>query len=146
MSASGKPGHLLPPPGRDAKQRPHFNAGVTLRIYSVGDCRKSEMTIGANYPSPVQVNGYLCKNCTDVDLAKKHIDPAHPRSGPYGINAKDDPTANKTAAVIFGGALSSFNTKLARPMSRPLPIHRLDCPFLALRGALYSDRDYTSCP
>ena len=70
------------------------------------------MTIGANYPSPVQVNGYLCKNCTDVDLAKKHIDPAHPRSGPYGIDAKNDPTVNKTAAVIFGGALSSLNAKL----------------------------------
>jgi len=88
--------------------------GVTLRIYSVGDSRKPEMTIGTNYSIPVQVNGYLCKNCTDVDLAKKHIDPAHPRSGPYGINAKDDPTANKTAAVIFGGALSSFNTKLSK--------------------------------
>ena len=70
------------------------------------------MTIGTNYPIPVQVNGYLCKNCTDVDLAKKHIDPAHPRSGPYGINAKVDPTVNKAAAVIFGGALSSLNAKL----------------------------------
>ena len=68
------------------------------------------MTVGTNYPMPVQVNGFLCKNCTDVDLAKKHIDPAHPRSGPYGINDKDDPTANKT--VIFGGALSSLNAKL----------------------------------
>jgi hypothetical protein len=70
------------------------------------------MTVGTNYSTPVQVNGYLCKNCTDVDLAKKHIDPAHPRSGPYGIDAKDDPTVNKTAAVVFGGALSGLNTKL----------------------------------
>jgi hypothetical protein len=73
------------------------------------------MTIGANYPNPVQVNGYLCKNCTDVDLAKKHIDPAHPRSGPYGIDAKNDPTADNTAAVVFGGVLSSLNTKLTTP-------------------------------
>jgi hypothetical protein len=71
------------------------------------------MTIGANYPIPVHVNGYLCKNCTDVDLAKKNIDPAHPRSGPYGIDAKDDPTVNKTATVIFGGALSGLNAKLS---------------------------------
>jgi hypothetical protein len=69
------------------------------------------MTIGPNYPIPVQVNGFTCKNCTDVDLAKKHIDPAHPRSGPYGVNAKTDPTVNKTAVVAFGGALSALNGK-----------------------------------
>jgi hypothetical protein len=69
------------------------------------------MSISANYPIPVQVNGFSCKNCTDVDLAKKHIDPAHPRSGPYGVNAKTDPTVNKDAAVTFGGALSWLNTK-----------------------------------
>ena len=41
-----------------------------------------------NYPNPVTVNGYSCKNCTDVDYAKKNIDPAHPKDGPYGVNAK----------------------------------------------------------
>ncbi len=30
------------------------------------------------------INGYICKNCTEVDLAKKGIDPAHPKDGPYG--------------------------------------------------------------
>ena len=70
------------------------------------------MIAQANYSTPVTVNGFLCKNCTDVDYAKKHIDPAHPKSGPYGINAKDDPTAQKTAmpaAVTFGGSLSALN-------------------------------------
>jgi hypothetical protein len=74
------------------------------------------MAIGTNYASPVTVNGFLCKNCTDVDYAKKHIDPAHPRSGPYGINAKDDPTVKKTdtgAVVTFGGSLSDLNTMSA---------------------------------
>ena len=82
------------------------------------------MTIGANYPTPVTVNGFLCRNCTDVDYAKKHIDPAHPKSGPYGIDAKDDPTVkpsvnpsvNQSAAstaVTFGGNLSSLNAKQA---------------------------------
>ena len=52
-----------------------------------------------NYPTPVMVNGFSCKNCTDVDYAKKHIDPAHPKSGPYGIDAKDDPTVKQTNAV-----------------------------------------------
>ena len=50
------------------------------------------MAISGDYPHPVQVNGFTCRNCTDVDYANKHIDPAHPKSGPYGINAKSDPT------------------------------------------------------
>jgi len=54
------------------------------------------MAVGTDYSTPVIVNGYTCKNCTDVDYAKKHIDPAHPKSGPYGINAKDDPTVKQT--------------------------------------------------
>src|SRR6266567_7114101 len=74
------------------------------------------MVVGANYSTPVTVNGFLCKNCTDVDYAKKHIDPAHPKSGPYGIDAKDNPTAQKSAAsaaVTFGGNLSNLNVKQA---------------------------------
>jgi hypothetical protein len=47
------------------------------------------MAINGDYSQPVTVNGFLCKNCTDVDYAKKHIDPAHPKDGPYGVNAKD---------------------------------------------------------
>jgi len=35
------------------------------------------------------VNGYPCKNCTDVDLAKKGIDPAKPKDGPNGVYAAD---------------------------------------------------------
>lgn len=67
------------------------------------------MSVGANYPTPVTVNGFRCMNCTDVDYAKKHIDPAHPKSGPYGIDAKDDPTVKQTASVTFGGVLSGLN-------------------------------------
>ncbi|HEX3969702.1 MAG TPA: hypothetical protein VHX19_00185 [Stellaceae bacterium] len=72
------------------------------------------MTIGTvNYPAPVMVDGYMCKNCTDVDRAKAHIDPQHPNAGPYGVNANADPTlAGKqfnatTGAVTFGGSLGS---------------------------------------
>jgi len=67
------------------------------------------MTIGVNYPSPVMVNGYACKNCTDVDYAKKHIDPAHPKDGPFGIDKADAKSANppgRAPAVTFGGALA----------------------------------------
>lgn len=80
------------------------------------------MTIGANYPTPVMMNGFLCKNCTDVDYAKKHIDPNHPRSGPYGIDAKDDPTAKQSSnstSVTFGGALSVLNSKQATLTGQP---------------------------
>jgi len=69
------------------------------------------MTIGVNYPSPVMVNGYACKNCTDVDYAKKHIDPAHPKDGPFGIDKADAKSANppgRAPAVTFGGALASM--------------------------------------
>jgi hypothetical protein len=69
-----------------------------------------------NYPSPITVNGYSCKNCTDVDLAKQHVDPSHPKDGPYGVNAKDhagsplDPASpasrSDTPAVTFSGVLA----------------------------------------
>lgn len=70
------------------------------------------MAVSANYPVPVTVNGFSCKNCTDVDYAKKHIDPAHPKSGPYGVDAKSDPTQSKFPSVSFGGALSKLNTSV----------------------------------
>jgi hypothetical protein len=67
-----------------------------------------------NYPSPVTVNGYSCKNCTDVDLAKQHIDPAHPKDGPYGVDAQNQPPSpsdpkTETPAVTFGGALTGVS-------------------------------------
>ena len=57
------------------------------------------------------VNGYPCRDCTDVSNAKKHIDPNHPKDGPYGVNAKNDPTNpayDRDTAVTFGGGLSSL--------------------------------------
>ncbi|WP_395016326.1 hypothetical protein [Dongia sp.] len=76
------------------------------------------MSIGsANYPQPVQVNGFTCRNCTDVDNAKKHIDPAHPRSGPYGIYADTDPS-NPKSFIQFGGSLSGTEAATARTTAR----------------------------
>ena len=57
------------------------------------------MAISVNYPTPVYVNGFICRNCTDVDYAKQHIDPAHPKDGPYGI---DTPSSEKTADKLLG--------------------------------------------
>ena len=70
------------------------------------------MAVSANYPSPVVVNGFLCKNCTDVDYAKKHIDPAHPKDGPFGVDAKtktDAAAGGRSKAVSFGGQLSGLS-------------------------------------
>lgn len=44
------------------------------------------MAISSDYSSPVIVNGFSCRNCSEVDKAKKNIDPAHPEAGPNGIN------------------------------------------------------------
>jgi hypothetical protein len=66
------------------------------------------------------VNGYVCRNCTDVEYAKKGVDPAHPKDGPQGAYA-DGKTDNARAkdvkagdaksefgpAVIFGGQLAA---------------------------------------
>ncbi len=72
------------------------------------------MAISGDYPHPVQVNGFECKNCTDVDNAKKHIDPARPKDGPYGVDAKDNPSKfSNTPAVTFGGQLARTDTGVA---------------------------------
>jgi hypothetical protein len=37
------------------------------------------------------VNGYFCRNCADVELAKRGIDPAHPQRPFRGSEAFADP-------------------------------------------------------
>jgi hypothetical protein len=63
------------------------------------------------------VNGYVCQSCSDVALAKKGVNPAHPKDDPS--NPGYDPKtaqADKakasgvvTPAVVFGGALAGLN-------------------------------------
>lgn len=53
------------------------------------------MAISGDYSSPVTVNGFVCRNCSDVDRAKRHIDPADPAAGPFGVNGSHKP--GKTA-------------------------------------------------
>lgn len=80
-----------------------------------------------NYPTPVMVNGFSCQNCTQVDEAKAHIDPQHPSAGPYGVNAKADPSlAGKqlnatTGAVTFGGSLSGSGNSGSSPAAQLSP-------------------------
>jgi hypothetical protein len=71
------------------------------------------MAISVNYPTPVLVNGYLCRNCTDVANAQNHIDPAHPQDGPFGVNAASDPAGGRGASVSLGGRLSALGAPAA---------------------------------
>ena len=80
------------------------------------------MTISGDYAQPVQVNGYTCRNCTDVDLAKKHIDPAHPESGPFNVNAANDPTRRKDTAFKLDGVFASAAPN--SPVGRPVQSYR----------------------
>jgi hypothetical protein len=78
------------------------------------------MAVSTDYSTPVMVNGFRCKNCTDVDYAKKHIDPAHPKSGPYGIDAKDDPTVKQTDAVTPSTGTPNSGTSVTSA-AKPAP-------------------------
>jgi hypothetical protein len=55
------------------------------------------MAISGDYSSPVLVNGFSCRNCAEVDKAKRHIDPANPAGGPFGVN--DHGKAGEKAGV-----------------------------------------------
>lgn len=57
------------------------------------------MAISSDYPAPINVNGFSCRNCTDVAFAEKNIDPVHPENGPFDINA--DKKAAKAEQQIF---------------------------------------------
>ncbi|HAH10605.1 MAG TPA: hypothetical protein DCL54_09075 [Alphaproteobacteria bacterium] len=57
------------------------------------------------------VNGYVCHNCSDVALAKRHIDPAHPKDAqgePKNPVDKIRETlkTERQEAVTYGGSLA----------------------------------------
>jgi hypothetical protein len=85
------------------------------------------MAISGDYPHPVTVNGFSCRNCTEVDEAKKHIDPAHPKDGPYGVNAEVKPSGSRSPAVILSGELAGLTADLpATPAGARRGARRLD--------------------
>jgi hypothetical protein len=77
------------------------------------------MAINGDYPQPVTVNGFACKNCTDVDYAKKHIDPAHPKDGPYGVNAKDHDSGKAGPTKADEADRDSAKAKRVKVWSEP---------------------------
>lgn len=49
------------------------------------------MTIGpVKYPYPMFVNGFSCLNGAEEELARRHVDPVHPASGPFNRDAASD--------------------------------------------------------
>jgi hypothetical protein len=84
------------------------------------------LAISGDYSRPVTVNGFSCKNCTDVDNAKRHIDPSRPDDGPYGVNAKPSNGLGNQASVKFGGALASLNDLAPSQADRAGPKPVLD--------------------
>ncbi len=59
------------------------------------------MAISDDYSSPVTVSGFVCRNCSDVDRAKRHIDPADPAAGPFGVNGSHKPAKAAAPANHF---------------------------------------------
>jgi hypothetical protein len=67
------------------------------------------------------VNGYVCRDCTDVALAKRQIDPAHPKDGPNGRDARtaDNADEGRPPAVLFGGTLGQPASGVERVQPTP---------------------------
>lgn len=82
------------------------------------------------------VNGYVCQNCTDVEYAKKGIDPAHPKDPPSDGVGRAGGAADKKAefgpAVVLSGALRPGSVSSGQEV-RPAAISSL-----APAGSTYS--------
>lgn len=61
------------------------------------------------------VNGYVCHNCTDVENAKKGVDPAHPKKDISSRSQAKTGEALNTPSVILSGALSKGEAQKTGP-------------------------------
>lgn len=52
------------------------------------------------------VNGYVCRNCSDAELATRNIDPAHPKDGPFGAAKIEDEKAAEASVAKARADLS----------------------------------------
>ena len=74
------------------------------------------------------VNGFVCMNCTDVDQAKKFVDPSHPNLAAT-LSGQRDPAKEASSpidaltqnAVSFGGSLSRSNALDTKHPQNPMP-------------------------
>lgn len=67
------------------------------------------------------VNGYICLNCSDVDRARKFVDPAAPQtaSSSQAKDLREKPNTQREDAVRFGGSLSPANSLQSSNPSAP---------------------------
>ncbi len=72
------------------------------------------------------VNGYACKTCTDVEYAKKGVDPAKPKDAPNEAGraegaerSKDAAKAERGPAVGFSGALANVTPPPSTEKGQP---------------------------
>ena len=79
------------------------------------------MAISGDYSSPVTVNGFACRNCSDVDRAKRNIDPANPSAGPFGINDHSKPGKSGAAKNHFSAEARQQDLMAALHMARSQP-------------------------
>lgn len=64
------------------------------------------MAISSDYPRPITVNGYVCRNCDDVSKAKRNVDPT-------------EKTPGQQAAVSFGGSLAAQSRVTGPQVAQP---------------------------
>ncbi len=92
------------------------------------------MAISGDYSSPVTVNGFACRNCSDVDRAKRNIDPANPSAGPFGINDHSKPGKSGAAKNHFSAEARQQDVMAALHKARSQPSGSLAA---AAYGAAY---------
>lgn len=67
------------------------------------------------------VNGYYCRTCADVDLAKRFIDPARPKDGPFGKDAPEAKAREAAHQAALIGAPVAPGGAALRPRDRSPP-------------------------
>ena len=109
---------MSPDLGLSLRPRNAFETGEVLEG-GANQNGASDMTIGANYPVPVYVNGYACNNCAQVAEAKQDINPADPQAGPGGIDAKSASNSSQAPAFTLGGLLANSATSSGASPPQP---------------------------
>lgn len=60
------------------------------------------------------INGFVCNNCTDVENAKKLIDPARPEAGPVNQQLPSEGLQRGPAVVLSGGLAGEAGSQADR--------------------------------
>ena len=66
------------------------------------------------------VNGYVCRNCADDELAKKGVDPAHPKQAVAGSEvyvSASDAARNRGGTSTVGASKKGTELGVNRPGS-----------------------------